>query len=299
MTKKRAHIMSRQQAVGAAVLLAFVAAVATFVHLVPQKPLPTPTADSTLLAAADSLQASRYAYRYDTVAICLRPFDPNTADSLTLLQLGLKRWQVSNLLKYRAKGGVYRKADDLKRLYGMSDSLYQVLRPYIDIDTLRFAVSTAAADSFVLRYSSHKRDTLIELNAADTTALCCLRGVGSGVARQIVRYRAQLGGYASAEQIREIELLRQLDEDSLMVFRFDSVLPHLWAEADSVHTIAVNHASVRTLNRHPYLRYEQAKALYDLRRNQFKLNSIDDLRPLHEFSDSDLLRLTPYLSFAP
>lgn len=293
---KRKHILSKQQAVGAAVLLMMVAAVMTFVHLVPQKPVAT-TADSTLLSAADSLRIPRYTYRYDTVAICLRPFDPNTADSLTLLQLGLKRRQVSNLLKYRAKGGVFRRAEDLKRLYGMTDSLYRELLPYIDIDSTRYARPAAQEDSLILRYPYTKKDTLIELNAADTTALCCLRGIGSGVARQIVRYRTQLGGYASPEQIQEIELLQQMDEDSLMVFCFDSILPHLWATTDSIRPIAVNHASVRTLQRHPYLRYEQAKALYTLRRNRFRLSSIDELRPLPEFTSADIERLTPYLSF--
>ncbi len=293
---KRTHILSKQQAVGAGVLLVLVAAVMTFVHLVPQKPVAT-TADSTLLSAADSLRIPRYTYRYDTVALCLRPFDPNTADSLTLLQLGLKRWQVSNMLKYRAKGGVYRRAEDLKRLYGMTDSLYRVLLPYIDIDSTHFAVPAEREDSLVLRYPYTKKDTLIELNAADTTALCCLRGIGSGVARQIVRYRTQIGGYASPEQIREIELLQQMDEDSLMVFCFDSVLPHLWATPDSIRPIAVNHTSVRTLQRHPYLRYEQAKALYTLRRNRFRLSSIDELRSLPEFTPADIERLTPYLSF--
>ena len=35
-------------------------------------------------------------------------FDPNTADSSQLLRLGLQPWQVRNIYRYRAKGGVFR-----------------------------------------------------------------------------------------------------------------------------------------------------------------------------------------------
>ena len=33
------------------------------------------------------------------------PFNPNTADSTTLLRLGLKPWQIKNLMAYRRAGG--------------------------------------------------------------------------------------------------------------------------------------------------------------------------------------------------
>ena len=42
----------------------------------------------------------------------LFPFDPNTADSTTLLRLGLVPWQVRNIYKYRAAGGIYRSKED-------------------------------------------------------------------------------------------------------------------------------------------------------------------------------------------
>ena len=295
--RKRKHILSRQQAIGAVVLLVLVVSVEVFIHLVPQRPKAAEPAEE-VVQIADSLKRKHYCYTYDTIRICLRPFDPNTADSTTLLQLGLKRWQVRNLLKYRAAGGTYRKSSDLRRLYGMTDSMYLALEPYICIDTLRFARrDTIRRDSIPLKYKSLKKDTIIELNSADTLSLQCIRGIGSGIAKQIVRYREQLGGYYSAEQIRDIARLREYDRDTLIYFTFDSVLPHLTACADSIRPVPVNHSSVQRLQHHPYLRFEQAKALYTLRRNRFKLKSIDELRSLPEFTEQDLERLKWYLSF--
>ena len=274
-----------------------VVSVEVFIHLVPQRPK-TEQQTEEMVQIADSLAQKRYRYTYDTIRICLRPFDPNTADSTTLLQLGLKRWQVRNLLKYRSAGGTYRQSSDLRRLYGMTDSMYLALEPYICIDTLRFARrDTLRRDTIPLRYTSLKKDTIIELNSADTTDLQYIRGIGSAIAKQIIRYREQLGGYYSAEQIREIERLQEYDRDTLMYFTFDSILPHLTACADSIQPIPVNHSSIQRLQRHPYLRFEQAKALYTLRRNRFRLHSLDELRPLAEFTEQDLDRLKWYLSF--
>lgn len=295
--RKKKHILSRRQAIGAVVLLVLVVSVEVFIHLVPQRPK-TEQQTEEMVQIADSLAQKRYRYTYDTIRICLRPFDPNTADSTTLLQLGLKRWQVRNLLKYRSAGGTYRQSSDLRRLYGMTDSMYLALEPYICIDTLRFARrDTLRRDTIPLRYTSLKKDTIIELNSADTTDLQYIRGIGSAIAKQIIRYREQLGGYYSAEQIREIERLQEYDRDTLMYFTFDSILPHLTACADSIQPIPVNHSSIQRLQRHPYLRFEQAKALYTLRRNRFRLHSLDELRPLAEFTEQDLNRLKWYLSF--
>ena len=82
-------------------------------------------------AQQDSTRKAEWKKKRDTIEIRMQIFDPNTADSSTLVHLGLKPWQAKNMLKYRAKGGRYRKAEDLKKLYGMTDSMYQALTPYI------------------------------------------------------------------------------------------------------------------------------------------------------------------------
>jgi hypothetical protein len=75
------------------------------------------------------------------------------------------------------------------------------------------------------------------------------------------------------------------------------LLAHFTADTTDVRLIFVNKSSVEILNRHPYLRYEQAKAIYTLRRKLVSLHSIDDLRVLPEFSEEEIMRVAPYLSF--
>lgn len=303
MKKDRKHILTRQQLIAAMILVAAIIAVRLFFALAPKQEAVC-VQDEAALTDVASVSLSE-----------LVPFDPNTADSLTLLHNGLKPWQIRNMMKYRAKGGRYRKPDDFRKLYGLTDSAFLALRPYIRIDStewvaqrdslnalrrerdsLKHLTDSLRRDSLyghVYRHS--KRDTMIELNAADTFDLQYIRGIGHYTAVQIVRYRNELGGYYSPEQIREIKGLQNM--------ALDSVIPHLSAEKDSIKPLLVNTASVKRLQAHPYLSFEQAKALYDLRRSKITLSSMDDLEPLvtsevkTPFTREDLQRLKPYLSF--
>ena len=260
---------------------------------------------ATYQAEQDSIRKATWKKQYprDTIAIRMQVFDPNTADSSTLVHLGLKKWQVSNMLKYRAKGGRYRKAEDMKRLYGMTDSMYQALLPYIQIDTVaikqyRDSVRKSQMDSVrtdsLPRYISPKRDTILNLRTADTTELKKIRGIGSYRARQIVRYRKELGGFVNTEQLREIKALQPLLTDSLQA---DSLLSHFWIDSIIIVPLQVNSCRAETLERHPYLSFEQAKAVYELRRKKIRLESIEQLRRLDCFTEEELRRVEPYLSF--
>lgn len=250
-------------------------------------------------AQQDSLRKAKWKKQYarDTIAICMQQFDPNTADSSTLVHLGLKPWQASNMLKYRAKGGRYRKAEDLKRLYGMTDSMYLALLPYVVIDTQaidQWRDSVRMAADSVPRYVSHKRDTILNLRTADTTELKMIKGIGSYRAKQIIRYRERLGGFVSVEQLREVKALQPLLKDSLST---DSLLSHFFLDSVHIVPLRVNSMHVERLQRHPYLSFEQARAIYELRRRKIQLKHLDQLRTLDCLTEQDIQRLRPYLSF--
>ena len=140
--KKDKHIyflLTAEQWLGVALLAILVIGTLVVVsHVQPEKEEEvgwandsTKTQFADLQARQDSTRNAEWKKKRDTIEIRMQIFDPNTADSSTLVHLGLKPWQAKNMLKYRAKGGRYRKAEDLKKLYGMTDSMYQALTPYI------------------------------------------------------------------------------------------------------------------------------------------------------------------------
>lgn len=247
----------------------------------------------------DSIRKSQWkkTYKRDTIAIRMQMFDPNTVDSNTLVHLGFKPWQAQNLLKYRAKGGKYRKAEDLKRLYGMTDSMYLLLQPYICIELENLEVDSSANDSLMGDTTRHdtmprwqhvKKDTILNLRTADTTELKMIWGIGSYRAKQIVRYREALGGFVRVEQLLEVEGMENVP---------DSVLKHFVLDTADVKQLNINSIGVRQLSKHPYLRFEEAKAIYEFRRKKIRLDSLGQLNELECLSDEAIKRIAPYLNF--
>lgn len=220
-------------------------------------------------------------------------FDPNTADSTQLLRLGLSPWQVKNIYKYRAKGGVYREPRDFARLYGLTAGQYRRLEPYIRIsDDYRPAAEVFAASP----RQTYVRDTVryplklrpgqhVALNTADTTLLKRVPGIGSGFARAIVRYRERLGGFYDTSQLLEIDNFPQ------------SALPYFTADGAQCRRLNVNKLSLSQLRRHPYISFYQAKTIIDHRRLHGPLRSLDDLRLYKDFTPQAVSRLSHYIDF--
>lgn len=138
---------------------------------------------------------------------------------------------------------------------------------------------------------SIKTDQPVELNTADTTLLKQLRGIGSGYAKMIVNYRTKLGGFYSKEQLLE-------------VYRFPAetyakIEHQLWVDTTYIQKLPINRLSIDQLKRHPYIRYFQAKSLYDNRLNKPKqrYNALDDLVEDRDVTPQFIAKIAPYLSF--
>ncbi len=219
-------------------------------------------------------------------------FDPNTADSTALLKLGLSRWQVVNIYKYRNRGGVYRKPSDFARLYGLTVHQYKRLEPYIrispDYSTPASSLFPSESDAPVSRSTARSRKLKpgenVDLNVADTTQLQLVPGIGSYFARRIVQYRDRLGGYVSVGQLDEIEDFPASAKSFLTV-------------TSSPLRLDVNKLSLAQLRRHPYINYYQARAIVEYRRLRGPFQSLEDLASLPDFTPQDIQRLSPYLEF--
>ena len=229
----------------------------------------------------------------DTIDIRMQDFDPNTVDSCTLVLLGLKPWQARAFVNYRSKGAVFRKAEDIKRLNFVNDSIYKALAPYIYI--AREEKESPVTDSLqrqrdsIPKWLSENKDTVLNLRTADTTELKMIRGISSYRAKQIVLYRERLGGFVRVEQVMEARGMEGLVADSILRwFTLDSI---------QIDPLYVNVQTAQRLSRHPYLRFEQAKAIYELRRKKITLKSVNDLEESACIDAKTLEKIAPYLNF--
>ncbi|MEO1411975.1 MAG: helix-hairpin-helix domain-containing protein [Bacteroidota bacterium] len=67
----------------------------------------------------------------DRPPIALFPFDPNQVSSSDLERLGLSKRVTRNLIRYREKGGQFRRAADFRKIYGLSEATFERLAPYL------------------------------------------------------------------------------------------------------------------------------------------------------------------------
>lgn len=248
-----------------------------------------------------------YATAEDSVEVF--PFDPNTADSTTLLRLGLSPWQVRSIYRYRAKRGRYSRVEEFKNVPNLTVEQWVRLEPYIRIaprfqyveraepresreqtrtvepDRVEAGREQAVPRDTFPRLEKLKMGQTVDVNTADTTLLKMVPGIASKRAARIVAYRNALGGFVAKEQAMEATEMP------------DSVLRYMTLSPQPVRRMNVNSLSVQQLMKHPYVTFYQAKAINEHRRNHGPIHSIEELEKLDDFRPADIEKLRPYLAF--
>ena len=233
---------------------------------------------------------TKYDHRTGERDVILAPFDPNTTDSVSFLNLGLPPWMAKNILRYRAHGGVFRKPEDFKKIYGLTEEQYAVLLPYINIakpfsrrDTIRLYTEQEKPDT--MKLYKYPPGTVVDLNRADTAELKKIPGIGSGIARMIVSYRRQLGGFYAINQLKEIHLATE------------ELRSWLTVSPDAIQRLNLNRASIERLKAHPYINFYQAKVIVEYRKKKGSLKSLKQFSLYEEFSPEDMERIGHYVCF--
>ena len=232
----------------------------------------------------------------EEVSIVLTPFDPNLADSIEFLRLGLPSYVIKNVIKYRQKGGRFSTPESFARIYGLTEAKFKELQPYIYIseefikkpNRKKSAQERSKREEKVdslQKPFKYPEGTLVDVNTADTTELKKIPGIGSGIARRIVAYRNRLGGFYTLEQLNEVEFVTA---DLLKWFKL---------EGDSVRKLPINRVGLDKLRAHPYINFYQAKVIVEYRRKKGEIKSLSQLALYEEFTEKDLKRLSAYISF--
>ena len=111
---------------------------------------------------------------------------------------------------------------------------------------------------------------ILDINEADSTTLVALPQIAEVMASRIHRYRNRLGGFVALEQLFEV---KGMDEA-----RFNAIKPYLVLENSEIVKINVNQDEFKTLLRHPYLEYEQVKAIVNHRERRGFIKDWEQLK---------------------
>jgi len=234
-------------------------------------------------------------------------FDPNIASVEQFEALGLPKFIAERIEKYRSKGGKFRKKEDFAKIYGLLPDTYERLEPYItlpsaDDESLRTPQAEATAterniNSLIIEKPTESKEMTtktnlkqpirFDLNTGDTTDFMRIKGIGSGYAKRIIKFREMLGGFASAEQVKETYGLPPETVDELLKYAFVK---------SGVRKLKINQLSLTDF-RHPYIKYFQAKVIIAYRDQHGPFKNAEDLKQVKVLDETTLSKLLPYIEF--
>ncbi len=162
-------------------------------------------------------------------------FDPNRVTHGELVRLGLTTGQASVIIKYRERGGVFRKKEDLKKIYVLPDGFYESVEEYLRIP-----------DEPV-----HK--VAVDLNSADSILLLSLPGIGPYYASKILDFRRRTGGFAYTGQLMDIK--------GIDIEKFNLLKDRVSADSNSIVKRELASANEGELSMNPYIGSYLARAI--------------------------------------
>lgn len=121
-------------------------------------------------------------------------FNPNTLDKAGWLQMGLSERTTNTILNYISKGGRFRNAEDIRKIWGLKKEEADLLIPFIQIDTYK-----GYTQGYPLR-----KIPIIHVNTATAEQWKQLPGIGDVLSQRIVKYRTAIKGFKQVDDVAKV-----------------------------------------------------------------------------------------------
>ena len=208
------------------------------------------------------------------------PFNPNNISFEQWRKLGVPERVIHTIMNYKEAGGYFKCKEDLKKIYGLTDALYEKLAAYITLPK---------ADSNKERFNSAQPELQVEINSIDSVALQKIHGIGPVLSKRIVKYRYLLGGFVSKKQLKEIYGL----SDKL----FADIKNQVKIDSGAISFINVNNVTEEVLLRHPYISDYEVRAFLKYRKYiESDIQSIREIKQNNVISPKAFHKIKPYLT---
>ncbi len=205
-------------------------------------------------------------------------FNPNTLNDKGWLALGLSLKRIKTLRNYQKSGGVFNENLELKKCFAISGEFYNKIEKYISIPEIK------KIEKDITKPKTTQQ--LVELNQADSLQLLSIKGVGPFYAKQILKYRKELGGFRNYKQFTEIWGLENLE--------FEKFKQQTFIDTLYIRKMNINTESLEQLKLHPYLNYKQAKMIVNYRKQHGSFQQLKDIRKIKPISLELFRKIAPY-----
>lgn len=290
---------SKKETTAAIILLVIVGSFIALPYVYKKERKP-PVIDPQVKAAVEAIQPKSgekegttddFADRYQPqpteveTKYALFEFDPNTLNAAGWKRLGLRDKTINTLLNYRNKGGKFRKAEDIRKIWGLRPQEADRIIPYARIDAPQ---NSYAKPAFGSAAPTAKTIAVVDINTAQPEELRNIPGMENGLQYRIVKFREKLGGFISLEQVKETYGMT----DSA----FAAMQPYIKFVPTAVAKININTASDFELNAHPYITKPVAKAIALYRTQHGSYQSVADIKKIAFIKEEVFQKIGPYLT---
>jgi DNA uptake protein ComE-like DNA-binding protein len=208
-------------------------------------------------------------------------FDPNQLSKDEAKKLGINEKSFRALQNYLSTGARIYSGEQLKKIYGLDQSTFNRIEPYIKILPKK-------VDSSVRIIRNKDARKMIDINSANTEDLISLPAIGEKLATRIIKYRNLLGGFTNKSQLKEIY---GLQDSSIQKFQ------DLISLGSAIRKINLNTVPCDSLKKHPYFANGKARVVCEYRQQHLKIQELNELYQIKALDSSWISRIRDYLVF--
>lgn len=212
-------------------------------------------------------------------------FDPNTLGLEGWLSLGLSRKTASTILNYTSKGGYFKQAEDIRKIWGLKKEEADKLIPFIRIDNKKNVKRNFANDY------TKKSIPIVDINKANAADFKALPGIGNVLSERIVKYRNSLKGFAAVDDLKKVYGISDAAFDVIRPFlqiseskKTANILPENTDEEkvlpqNTIEKVNINTASEKEMTAAGIPR-NMAKAIIIYREQNGNYNTVEDIKKI-------------------
>lgn len=238
--------------------------------------------------------------------VALFPFDPNTLSTEDWIQFGISAKTAQTIQHYISKGGQFRKAEDLYKIYGLPREQAARLIPYVQ---LRNNYTATAPQGFDAGKTLH----YIHINSASAAEWATLPGIGNVLSERIVHFRNSKKGFNSVDELSKVYglpaetfarikpyLKYDINTSEKAVTNSEKTVPTITeksapTEIKNIVKVNINKASTEEILTQKAIPKQVAKAIVIYREQHGLYTQISDVKKIIFINDDLYQRIAPYL----
>jgi DNA uptake protein ComE-like DNA-binding protein len=220
------------------------------------------------------------------------PFNPNFITDYKGYKLGMSVAEIDRLLAFRKENKYVNSPKEFQAVTKVSDSLLNAISPYFKFpDWVNNKKEFAAYKKYPnTAFAKKEKVVVIDINKATQEDLIKIYGIGEAISIRILKFKENLGGFVSMEQMKDVWGLSDEVIENLNTHFKVSVLPNL-------KKIDINNASIKELSLFPYFKYPISKNIVTFRSMNGDIKNIEDLTKIKGLSIDKANIIALYLDF--